>query len=611
MPEFRDRLRRGLGLVDQLIHPSVAHDASGLSRHRAFIGAHLACGALALAALPMLLALHGPLSPTAILVFAWALTQLPLAMYVSRSGALAHGQLGSALASAGFVAGLAALSGGLGSPALPFLVLAPLEAALTCRRGAVALTLATCLALVALLAGVDARALAPVDAEPVFGILSIGAVATAMALMLASLLALAFVAEFRAAHADMQGEAERHRLLALHARDAVAVHEPGGRIASISPTVRGLFGLAPGELAGDGFFQRLHVGDRPAYLKAVSDTAADGTSHRLELRLRRGGNRPGETGLSDFGWIGFETMIDPESGRVVSVIRDIDTRREMEADRDAAREAADAAQEARSRFLATVSHELRTPLNAILGFSDLMRKLPQTASDTQKVRDYAGLIHESGSHLLQLVNDMLNMARIEAGQFRITSEPVDMRNCLDGCRRMMAAEADQAGLRLSSDIPLDLGEFTADPRACRQIALNLLANAVKFTAAGGRVVLFARKEASGLVFGVRDTGVGIAADDLLRVTKPFVQASDGTTRAHEGAGLGLSVVKGLAELHGGRISLESRVGHGTCVTVYLPAGHTQAASPAACIGPDHEAEPGPGVTGMPAGTDDAALRRIA
>jgi cell cycle sensor histidine kinase DivJ len=590
MPEYRDRLRRGLALVDQLVHPSAARDAAGLSRHRAFIGAHLACGALALAVLPMLLALHGPLSPTAILVFAWALTQLPLAMYVSRSGALARGQLGSAVTSAGFVAGLAALSGGLASPALPFLVLAPLEAALTRRRGPVILALLVCLGLVAALAGADAVALLPAAPEPLFGLLPVGAVATAMALMLASLLALAFVADLRAAEGEARGVAGRHRLLALHSRDAVAVHESGGRIASISPTVRGLFGLAPAEFAGDGFFQRLHVGDRPAYLKAVSDTAADGAARRLELRLRRGGNRPGETGVSEFGWIDFEVMTDAESGRVVSVIRDIDTRREMEADRDAAREAADAAQEARSRFLATVSHELRTPLNAILGFSDLMRKLPQAAADTRKVQDYAGLIHQSGSHLLQLVNDMLNMARIEAGQFRITVEPVDMRKCLDGCRRMMAAEAEQAGLRLSSDIPLDLGEFTADPRACRQIALNLLANSVKFTPAGGRIVLFARKEASGLVFGVRDTGVGISAADLDRVTKPFVQASDGTARSHDGAGLGLSVVKGLADLHGGRMSLESRVGAGTCVTVYLPAAQVLApAKPCPTVADDSHA----------------------
>ncbi len=611
MPEYRDRLRRGLALVDQLVHPSAARDAAGLSRHRAFIGAHLACGALALAVLPMLLALHGPLSPTAILVFAWALTQLPLAMYVSRSGALARGQLGSAVTSAGFVAGLAALSGGLASPALPFLVLAPLEAALTRRRGPVVLTLLVCLVLVAALAGADAAALLPAAPEPLFGLLPIGAVATAMALMLASLLALAFVADLRAAEGQARGEAGRHRLLALHARDAVAVHESGGRIASISPTVRGLFGLAPAEFAGDGFFQRLHVGDRPAYLKAVSDTDADGATRRLELRLRRGGNRPGETGVSDFGWIDFEVMNDAESGRVVSVIRDIDTRREMEADRDAAREAADAAQEARSRFLATVSHELRTPLNAILGFSELMRKLPQAAADTRKVQDYAGLIHQSGSHLLQLVNDMLNMARIEAGQFRITVEPVDMRNCLDGCRRMMAAEAEQAGLRLSSDIPLDLGEFTADPRACRQIALNLLANSVKFTPSGGRIVLFARKEASGLVFGVRDTGVGIAGSDLARVTKPFVQASDGTARAHDGAGLGLSVVKGLAELHGGRITLESRLGAGTCVTVYLPVGQASVAAKAdpAAAGPVAASAPGVRVAADPA--QDVAVRRIA
>lgn len=150
----------------------------------------------------------------------------------------------------------------------------------------------------------------------------------------------------------------------------------------------------------------------------------------------------------------------------------------------------------------------------------------------------------------------------------IAPESFDLRTCLESCRRMMEPEAARLGVTLAADLPLGIGEITADPRACRQIALNLMSNALKFTPSGGRAVLFARKEGSGIVFGVHDTGIGIAEGDRDRILLPFVRLPVDPPR--EGAGIGLSVVKGMAELHGGRVEIESKPGEGACVSVRLP-----------------------------------------
>ncbi len=581
MPVLQDRLRRAAGHVDALVHPGAACDELARARHGAFIRGHLACGALALALLPMLLAFNGVTTLALALVLAWLTAHLPLAMYVSRSGNLARGHLASAVLFAVFFAALAGMTGGVASPVLPFLVLAPLEAALAGSRRAVLGLLALTLALVAGLwmwPGLPSSQPAPVG-----GVLPAGVLAMALALLHAALLAVRLTSDTRLQAARL-GEARRRAdLVGALVGEAVASHSDGGRIESVTPSAAALFDLSPAaaarELCGDGLFARIHVGDRPAYLKTLSDTGQDGMARRIELRLRKGASRPGEAGTAAHAWMELTCRAGGD-GHVVSVLRDIDTEKRLEIERDAARAEAQSAQDARSRFLATVSHELRTPLNAILGFSDLMRarepgELPgacrMPAADPDKVAEYAGLIHQSGSHLLAIVNDMLNMARIEAGQFKIHPESFDMRACLDGCRRMMEPEATRLGLRLSADLPQDVGPFVADERACRQIALNLLSNALKFTPEGGRVVLFARAEATGLVFGVRDTGIGIAPEDQGRVALPFVQASSGLSRLHDGAGLGLSVVKGLAELHGGRMMLESRVGEGTCISIALPA----------------------------------------
>ncbi|MCA1300728.1 PAS domain-containing sensor histidine kinase [Stappia indica] len=588
MPELRETLGPVSRYVDALVHPSAA-DARAFHRHRTFIRDHLACGMLALALLPLMLAFGGAVTLFFTLILAWLTAHLPLAMYVSRTGAHDRAQVMSATLFAGLFTALAGLTGGLASPLLPFVILAPVEAAVAGSRKAIAATVLLVGGLVALLAGLGSQGLVgPLATAPIAGWVPVEAVGGGLALLYAAMLAARFQADARHQAKLLRREEEKYGLVAASVADAISVHDSAGKVLFATPPARSIIGAARAEILGDGLFQRIHVADRPAYLKTLSDTLSDGQTRVLELRVRRGEARPGETGMAEYGWLELVCRNQSaaeglEGGRIVCVLRDISRRKQAEEELSAARAEAESANLAKSRFLATVSHELRTPLNAIIGFSDLMRKLPETAADPERVREYAGLIHQSGDHLLQVVNDMLDMTRIETGQAQAIAEPFDIRSCLDGCRRMMEPQAQKAGVRLSCDVPLAIGSFTADARACRQIALNLISNALKFTPSGGRAVIFARLEGEGLAFGLRDTGAGIAPEDTQRVQLPFVQGSSGTARAHEGSGLGLAVVKGLAELQGGRMTLESRLGEGTTVTVYLPrraaTAHQAAAVP--------------------------------
>jgi signal transduction histidine kinase len=233
----------------------------------------------------------------------------------------------------------------------------------------------------------------------------------------------------------------------------------------------------------------------------------------------------------------------------------------------AARDAAVSADQTKTLFFANVSHELRTPLNAIIGFSELLA-LDAFAA---KRREYADLIHSSGQHLLGLVNDLLDLARIEAGKFELHSENVSLEDLIDECTRTVEVRARESGVKLMRRIVPGLPHAFADRRALKQILLNLLTNAIKFTQRDGSVEVFARLATSGdLVFGVKDTGIGIAEEDQARVFERFGQGRHDVAGADEGSGLGLPIVKGLIEAHGGRVMLESQLGEGTCVTVCIP-----------------------------------------
>ena len=241
------------------------------------------------------------------------------------------------------------------------------------------------------------------------------------------------------------------------------------------------------------------------------------------------------------------------------------------AESDRAREHAEGASRAKSQFLANMSHELRTPLNAILGFSEMITSRI-FAHRPEKQFEYAGLIHSSGYHLLTLINDILDLAKIEAGSWTLREKDVAMAELIADACAMIEPRAIAGGCTLATNIEAALPPVSADERALKQVLLNLTSNAVKFTPTGGQITVFGHMEPSGeICFGVSDTGVGIAPDDLTRVFENFGQGRHDVVAADKGTGLGLPIVKGLIEAHGGRITLTSEVGEGTTVTVYLPA----------------------------------------
>jgi two-component system, cell cycle sensor histidine kinase PleC len=248
---------------------------------------------------------------------------------------------------------------------------------------------------------------------------------------------------------------------------------------------------------------------------------------------------------------------------------------DLQTTRDAltkARDSALAASRAKSEFLANMSHELRTPLNAIIGFSELL----SSEAFAERRVEYARMIHASGAHLLALVDSILDLSRIEANKVELRDEEIDMNSLIQECLAFMEPRAQEGQLRLVFRVSPRLPHVLGDRRALKQILLNLLGNAVKFTQAGGCVECFACTEADGgLSFGVKDEGPGIAEEDLARMFERFGQGRHDITQSVKGTGLGLPIVKGLAEAHGGWVRLESRPGAGTCVTVWLPRGRVR------------------------------------
>jgi len=258
-------------------------------------------------------------------------------------------------------------------------------------------------------------------------------------------------------------------------------------------------------------------------------------------------------------------------GGLLLVILDITDQKAHEVALLEAKTAAEAANRAKTDFLSTMSHDLRTPLNAIIGFSDLMMTGVFGPIGSPKYLEYAEDIHRSGGLLLDMINDLLDLSKIEAGRYELYPENIDVAAVAAECEIIVGINAEHAGVRLTfavGDVPM----VHADDRAFKQILLNLLSNAIKYTPPGGSVSIAATVTSDDMVaIEVVDTGIGIASDDLNRVFEPFRRGDTSVARTHEGTGLGLAITKRLVELSGGKLCLESEVGLGTSVKVWLPA----------------------------------------
>jgi two-component system, cell cycle sensor histidine kinase DivJ len=565
--------------LDALLHPCARHDALTRARHHALMAPRLAGSLAAFAAFPVYLAMRGAPSPIEVAVFAWLIASTLLFWFVSRTGRYEIGHVLSSLSLAGLVLAVAASTGGISSFAALWLIVLPLEAALSASRRLVAFATALALSCAAVLVLFGHLGLLPGHDGHDMSSSLLMAFAVVPATLYAAGLAFGVEALARTSVSLLSVEEDRYRLLAGNMGDVISRHRKNGALQFISPAAEPMLGTPIRQLLGHGLFDRVHVVDRPAYLTALSDVASGGEACSVEFRLRRDLPHAGKSNVQvDFIWVEMRCRpLEPSSQgpasseiELVAVMRDVTDRKIQEQALDLARNAAEQADAAKTRFLATMSHELRTPLNAIIGFSEMIVREDALMLDAARRREYAQLINDSGQHLLSVVNGILDISKMESGNFEISPEPFGPRAAVVNCCNLLALKARENGIDLVTNAPKDLPVMTGDPRAFRQIALNLVSNAIKFTERGGKVTVSAVVEGSRLVLRITDTGVGIAPDDLKRIGDPFFQAGKTYQRRHEGTGLGLSIVKSLVSLHSGEMTVQSRIGEGTTVTVALP-----------------------------------------
>ncbi len=541
-------------------------------RHERFLVSRLATGLVTMAALPPYLLWRGV--PSAIEAAAFASLLLPVlaAVLLSRTGSLWIAHAVSSAGLTGLVVCLAMITGGPASPAAVWLAVIPLEALVSGSwRATVAATVLAALGVGAVLIGslwlgADPVIALPVNiALPVFALAALGHVAAQ---------AVEHLRNEGAWRERLRSNEARDRLLLSAIDDLVTWHDCNGRVIEASASAIKLVGSDAATLRGHGLLKRVHVADRPALLSALSDVAATGRPATLAVRLHvdPAARRADRADLihvemrahciADAGLAGEMT--------VVAVTRDMTEHHRHAQELEAARTAAELADAVKGRFLANVTHELRTPLNAIIGFSEVLSGAGGITIGPDQSQEYAGVIEQSGRHLLDVVNTLLDMSRIQSGNFDYKPDLMDASELVLSCCNLMKLKAGEGAVQLIAN-PAGPQEIVADPRACRQVLINLISNALKYTGAGGTVAVSLNRAVDGLEITVADTGVGIAAEDLPRLGTPFFQAgTSGYARSHEGTGLGLSVVQGLVGLHGGTIRIESAPGLGTIVTVTLP-----------------------------------------
>lgn len=559
----------------QMVHPSAHADEILKTKHVLFLRGHLLAGLAALMAFPVCLAFFGVPSTPVAMAFLLLCYPLPLALYLSKTGRLQSAIVMSVFAFVALVIWVAAFTGGLTSGVLVWLLVVPLEAVMSVRRRNVVMATVSVLVGLATLATLTwTKQLPPsmiaADMAPFLFWASLS-----VAVLYAADLAIRFEAFQKRGVRQARRNLARYRLLADNVSDVVTGHLGNGDVVYASSAIERLAGVKASDMLEDGLFRRVHIADRPAYLNTISEAKRCNKVVTVEFRLMQAFGDYAKAN-PDYIWVEMSCIpVAREEWRdegieVIAATRDISAHKAYEEELLSARLDAEAASDAKTQFLANMSHELRTPLNAIIGFSEILGQEIFGKLENDQQKEYVKLIHESGEHLLQVVNDILDMSKIESGKFAIVREPFDVNSVVANCTSMLTHQAAENQIALTTDLADDLPELNADRRACKQILINLLSNAIKFTDKGGAVQLSVTTTDQIMSFAVDDNGIGIGEDDIDRLGNPFVQAESSYDRKYEGTGLGLSVVRGLIELHGGRLVITSELGVGTCVTAMIP-----------------------------------------
>jgi len=497
---------------------------------------------------------------------------------------LATLEMASLASFAALIGYLAALTGGVQSPLMIWFALVPAEASLAGSGQAV--WRAAAAAAAALLAVILAQGAGLVPAFHLDGALWLVYGASGLAAVVQSaMLAIAAHERHRDADRAATAGAAMYRFLADNAMDLITRHSPDGRIRFASPAAQALLGVEPQELLGLAPSALACAEDLKTMQSAFVEASYFGRAATAEVRLKR----------ADGSYVWTEMRCRPAAptdGRaadIVAVTRDVSERKVHERALIDARDLAEQASRAKSHFLANMSHELRTPLNAIIGFSEVMMHEMFGPLGAPRYQEYVRLIHESGGHLLELINGILDMSKIEAGKFELAEEIFDLEETAGQALRFVKLQADRKGVALSMSLADGAGTIFADRRALKQVLVNLLTNGVKFTPRGGEIRVTSQNIGQAIEITVADTGIGIAPADLERLGRPFEQVESAHVRAQEGTGLGLALVKALAQMHGGEAVIESVLGVGTTVRVKLPHAavgeETGAAHPAILQGP--------------------------
>ena len=552
------------------VHTSIDAHGSDFPQHTSFMAKSITVAlitsvvlpivALTLSGIPLAAALGGTIVAIALLSCLW----------VSKTGKLSTAKAAVGLLICALLAIFVAATGGLRSPyivlfaALPFLSIVGLKGsqllytAIAATGIAIALAFSWELQTLAQSFG----ALSPFDMNHVL-------IATLL------LFGVAVFAVRNLNHA-MKTEranttkAQRHlNLLSQNGSGLIAEHDATGKTLFVGANCRAITGTSAAALHNSGYLEKVHLQDRVIFLKALSDAAHTGHDQMCEIRMRY-------KGAEQQIWKTLEVVLRPQKSKtnrflgIVSTANDVSERNALRANLAAAEEKIEKSAIAQRKFLATIGHELRSPLSAIIGFSEIMNKDMFDGLENKTHREYVGLIQNSGQHLLHVVNDMLDMTRIESGKYELNLSTFDLVSVSDATLNMLRPLAVKNATRIACDVSANLPKMKADKNACQQILINLVSNAIKFSPDDGIVSISARQHGRSIRIQVKDNGIGIAPSFMPLLGQPFEQADKKLSRKFEGSGLGVSVVKGLVDLHGGKIDFDSKEGKGTTVTLTLP-----------------------------------------